>query len=178
MIVVKVGGSLFDHPKLGSGLRAFLKSLTPSRVLLVPGGGSVAEAVRDLDRIYALGEYASHWLALRAMDVMGGVLHALVNDPSITVLDSFAFARDDGLRPGSLPHSWDVTSDSIAARAAMVFGAARLLLLKSVDVPKGTTWEEAAQRGWVDAHFPCVMEGVTFVVEIVNFRQVLESVSQ
>ena len=159
MIVVKVGGSLFDHPKLGSELRTFLKSLTPSRVLLVPGGGAVSEAVRDLDRIYALGEDASHWLAIRAMDVMGSVLRALINDPCITVLDSFAFARDDDSRPGSLPHSWDVTSDSIAARAAMLFGAARLLLLKSVDVPKGTTWEEAAQRGWVDAHFPCVMEG-------------------
>ena len=47
MIVVKVGGSLFDHPNLGFGLRAFLRSLTPSRVLLVPGGGAVAEAVRQ-----------------------------------------------------------------------------------------------------------------------------------
>ena len=50
MIVVKVGGSLFDHPQLGPGLRAYLDSLTPARVLLVPGGGDFADSVRKLDR--------------------------------------------------------------------------------------------------------------------------------
>ena len=45
MIVVKVGGSLFDHPRLASGLRAYLHSLAPQEVLLVPGGGPFAEAV-------------------------------------------------------------------------------------------------------------------------------------
>ena len=48
MIVVKVGGSLFDHPRLGPGLRAYLDSLAPADVLLVPGGGPVAGAVREV----------------------------------------------------------------------------------------------------------------------------------
>jgi hypothetical protein len=74
-----------------------------------------------------------------------------------------------------LPHSWDVTSDSIAARAALVYGAERLVLLKSVDVPPGTPWDEAAARGWVDAHFSHVVSGAPFAVEVVNFRRVLDS---
>jgi aspartokinase-like uncharacterized kinase len=175
MIVVKVGGSLFDHPQLGTRLLAYLRSLAPSKVLLVPGGGPVADKVRELDRVHGLGEEASHWLAVRAMDVMGGVLRALICDPSIRVLDSLDFVRDDDLSPGSLPHSWDVTSDSIAARAAVVFGAERLVLLKSVDMPKATTWDDAAQRGWVDARFPRVVEGTVFAVDVVNYRRILES---
>ena len=41
MIVVKVGGSLFDLPDLGPRLRAFLASLADEDRLLVPGGGSL-----------------------------------------------------------------------------------------------------------------------------------------
>ena len=32
MIVVKVGGSLFDHPNLGPGLRAYLASLVTTHL--------------------------------------------------------------------------------------------------------------------------------------------------
>ena len=79
-------------------------------------------------------------------------------------------------RPGALPHTWAVTTDSIAARAAVVYGAERLVLLKSVDVPAGTTWEVAAERGWVDRHFPHVIANAPFPVEVVNFRRVLDSI--
>ncbi|HEY1188734.1 MAG TPA: hypothetical protein VGE74_13855, partial [Gemmata sp.] len=60
MIVVKVGGSLYDSPALGPALRAFVASLAPAEVLLVPGGGAAADAVRALDRTHALGEEAAH----------------------------------------------------------------------------------------------------------------------
>jgi len=91
------------------------------------------------------------------------------------VIDCLAFAAEDESRLGPLPHSWAVTSDSIAARAAVVHGAERLVLLKSVDVPPGTSWEAAAARGWVDPHFPHVVVGAPFPVEVVNFRRVLDS---
>jgi aspartokinase-like uncharacterized kinase len=134
----------------------------------------MAEAVRELDRIHGLGEEASHWLAIAAMDVMGEVLRALA--PRVGVLDCLAFARGDEALPGALPHSWGVTSDSIAARAATVFGAERLVLLKSVDVPDGTSWDDWVRLEWVDAHFPRVVEGAAFAVEVVNLRRVIESI--
>ena len=168
MLVVKVGGSLFDHPRLGPGLRAYLDSLAPAEVVLVPGGGDIVEAVRKLDRIHGLGEESSHELALRAMEITGEFLERLLGDasPRITIR---------GLDLGALPHSWDVTADSIAARVAVVRGAERLVLLKSVDVPAGTPWEEATARGWVDPHFPRVVADAAFPVEVVNFRRVLDS---
>ena len=205
MIVVKVGGSLFDHPALGPALRAFVESLAPADVLLVPGGGPVADAVRQLDHVHALGEEAAHWLALRALGVTGALLEGLAAEPlpptpspkkgggaredrggpfilspsllrggvgegSLRVLNCFTFAQDDEGRPGALPHTWAVTTDSIAARAAVVFRAERLVLLKSVDVPPDTPWETAAANGWVDAHFPRVAATLACPIEVVNLR--------
>jgi aspartokinase-like uncharacterized kinase len=189
VIVVKVGGSLFDHPALGAGLRAYVASLTPAEVLLVPGGGPVADAVRELDRVHALGEEASHWLALRSLSVTADLLKELLaredgraepgrsQDDRLRLLDPFAFALEDESRPGALPHSWSVTTDSIAARAAVVFRAGRLVLLKSVDVPPDTPWPEAAAKGWVDAHFPRVAAALDCPVEVMNFRQMLNFAS-
>jgi 5-(aminomethyl)-3-furanmethanol phosphate kinase len=193
VIVVKVGGSLFDHPRLGPGLAAYLDSLAPAEVVLVPGGGRVVDAVRDLDRVHGLGDDVSHRLAVWALSVAAEFLtHAVAqpaqqgggsrrsaarasSGPRVRVLDCYRFVVDDESRPGRLPHSWDVTSDSIAARAAVVDDAERLVLLKSVDVPPGTPWDEAAKRGWVDPHFPKVVAGAAFPVEVVNFRRVLDS---
>jgi aspartokinase-like uncharacterized kinase len=177
VIVVKVGGSLYDHPRLGPGLRAYLDSLAPESVLLVPGGGPFADAVRQLDAAHRLGEEAAHWLALRAMDLAGAFLEGLALRPAsrLNVLDCLAFATEDEARPDSLPHSWAVTSDSIAARAAVVYRASRLVLLKSTDVPPGTPWAAAAAAGWVDPHFPRVVAANRLTVAAVNFRQVLDS---
>jgi aspartokinase-like uncharacterized kinase len=167
VIVVKVGGSLFDHPRLGPGLRAYLDSLAPANVLLVPGGGDVVEAVRKLDAIHALGEETCHELALCGMELTGAFLLRLIGPPhpriAVRGLDA------------ELPHTWEVTSDSIAARAAVVHGAKRLVLLKSVDVPAGISWEEAAKQGWVDAHFPKMVANAAFPIAVVNFRHVLDS---
>ncbi|MCE9561118.1 MAG: uridylate kinase [Planctomycetes bacterium] len=174
MIVVKVGGSLFDHPRFVPALRGYLDSLAPADVLLVPGGGEVVDAVRKLDAIHGLGEEASHWLAIRGMDLTGEFLrHTLPCGSRLRILDCFAFAKDDA----TLPHSWEVTSDSIAARVAIVHGAERLVLLKSVDVPAGMSWDEAAEREWVDPHFPRIVAGATFMIEVVNFRRALDAVA-
>ena len=93
---------------------------------------------------------------------------------SSRVLDCYAFAVEDESRPDHLPHSWDVTSDSIAARAAVVFHAERLILLKSTDIPPGMHWTEAARRGWVDPHFPKLVAAHDLRVEAVNFRRRLD----
>ncbi len=171
MTVVKVGGSLYDHPGLAAGLRAYLPTL-PGPVVLVPGGGPLADAVRELDAVHRLGDEASHWVALRTLSAAALFLRALVGDlPGVLVLDGFDFAtRDD-----ALPRSWAVTTDSLAARAA-ARSRAKLVLLKSVDIPPGTDWQAAADAGWVDGYFPTAAAGLT--VEAVNFRRVLDALDQ
>jgi hypothetical protein len=56
-----------------------------------------------------------------------------------------------------------------------VSDAERLVLLKSVDVPPGTPWVEAAARGWVDPHFPHVAATLACPIEVRNFRVQLDS---
>ena len=182
LVVVKIGGSLFDLPDLGPRLRCWLKQWEGQAVLLVPGGGRLADDVRDLDRRHGLGEEVSHWLALGAMTLYAHFLAALVpgaeisSDPAraqqdhVLILDALEFIRRDEGRPGALPHSWQAASDAVAARVAVVAGAPRLVLLKSVDVPAEIGWEEAGRRGLVDGYFSAVLTP-DLKVEAVNFRK-------
>lgn len=172
MIVVKLGGSLYDHPDLRGGLNQWLAD-QPGPVLLVPGGGEIADGVRAFDKRHGVGEEAAHWAAVRSLTVAGVLLAALVTRKDVEILDAFAFAREDEGRPDRLPHTWDVTTDSLALRAAVVRNAAKLILLKSNDL-RPMTWEAAALMGFVDPHFPKIAAGVPFPIEVVNFRRYLD----
>ena len=55
-----------------------------------------------------------------------------------------------------LPHSWAVTSDSIAAWAAIQIRASRVILLKSCQVPTATV-PELARLGIVDSYLPTLV---------------------
>jgi aspartokinase-like uncharacterized kinase len=174
--VVKIGGSLYDLPDLGSRLGKWLASLGTREVLLVPGGGPAADVVRNLDQTHCLGEEAAHWLALQALSLNARFLAtllaadtnpAVIGDPKwchplwqggrLPILDAHSFARMDEGRAGCLPHHWSVTSDSVAARVAVVAGADRIVLLKSITLPDGIGWTEAGRRGFVDAYFAAAL---------------------
>jgi aspartokinase-like uncharacterized kinase len=185
--VIKVGGSLYDLPDLAPRLQRWLAGPAGPAVLLVPGGGSTADVVRALDARHGLGQERAHWLALRALALNAHFLASLLPSACVVerlqdcslawpvrrvpVLDAHAFALHDEGRPGCLPHTWEVTSDSLAARAAFVAGARCLTLLKSVAVPEGVDWAEAGRLGLVDAFFAEVIRGSpSLEVRAVNFR--------
>lgn len=168
--VVKVGGSLYDLPDLGPRLRLWLaEQFADIRVVLVPGGGPLVDAIRHLDRCHGLGEEASHWLALRALSVNAYFLASLLpsayvigevgeldrawKNNRLPILDVHEFARSDDEKPGRLPHSWAATSDAFAARVAVVLRASQLVLLKSTTIPSESDWTEAGRLGLVDARF-------------------------
>jgi hypothetical protein len=129
-LVVKVGGSLAPYlPAIVPVLRD-----SPRPLLIVPGGGVFADAVRS--SASAADADAAHWMACAAMDQYGWMIAAegLTTSSRITapkktavLLPYCALRRHD-----PLPHSWDVTSDTIAAWVAKTAGC-DLLVLKSVD---------------------------------------------
>jgi aspartokinase-like uncharacterized kinase len=178
LTVAKVGGSVYDLPDLAVRLRTWLAA-TDRPVLFVPGGGTGADAIRRLDHVHDLGAEAAHWLALRVLSVNAHFLAHLLGSPvvpsmepgtdPIRVLDPHEFCRADDGRPGSLAHTWAVTSDAIAARVAELAGA-DLALLKSTDLPGGVDWESAAATGLVDATFPSVVARARLRVDWVNLR--------
>ena len=108
-------------------------------VLVVPGGGPFADAVRALDAQVGLGDAVAHALALRAMDQLGVLLAPMLPDVEAIVrlvapraLGLLAVAPAFEGRRG-VPESWDVTSDSLAVLAAGAIGAEEAILLKPVD---------------------------------------------
>ncbi|WFN34215.1 uridylate kinase [Methanogenium sp. S4BF] len=128
-LVVKAGGSLTGEIP---ALYALLAS-SGRDILIVPGGGLFADTVRQSG---AEGTPA-HWMAVCAMEQTAWLWVAAgacpvdgVQDPvqGVAVLLPYRVMRE----ADPLPHSWDVTSDSIAAWVASKRDAP-LLLLKSVD---------------------------------------------
>ncbi len=178
LVVAKVGGSLFDLPDLRDRLHVWRETVA-GPVVLLPGGGEGADVIRHLDRVHRIGEEQAHWLAMRTLAVNAQFLSALVDAPvvpiavnpsgPVAVLDPHAFCQTDKERAGPLPHSWQVTSDTIAARVAEVSGA-ELVLLKSADLPAGMTWEAAGAAGLVDETFAAVVGRAQLRVEWINLR--------
>lgn len=175
-VVAKVGGSLFDLPDLRDRLIAWMDPLVGRTVYLVPGGGEMADAIRRLDATHGLGEESSHRLALRTMSITAAFLAELLALPIVNreqrrpdrfVVDADAWWSFD---PLPLPHSWSVSSDSIAAVIAQRLGA-ELHLLKSTEASTESRWDEAADAGLVDAAFPEVMCRKSIDVLWVNLRR-------
>lgn len=140
-LVVKIGGGLLRARGL-EGLRRACAEATAlgSRrpVLVVPGGGPFADAVRAVDVQVGLADDVAHALALRAMDQLGFLLAPLL--PAAELLTRLAAPRALGLlvaapafegRP-EIPKTWAVTSDSLAVLAAAAIGADEAILLKPV----------------------------------------------
>jgi 5-(aminomethyl)-3-furanmethanol phosphate kinase len=140
-LVVKIGGGLFREAGL-DGLRracAEVNEIATRRpVLVVPGGGPFADAVRAVDAQVGLSDGVAHRLAMRAMDQLGVLLAPmlpsaepvtdLVAPPALGVL---AVAPAFTGRP-DVPEAWAVTSDSLAVLAAGAIGAEEAVLLKPV----------------------------------------------
>ncbi len=167
--IVKLGGSLLDWPELASRLRAWLAVQPPSVHVLIVGGGALVDTLRELDAAHALPPETSHLLAIRAMSITAALVAGLIPEArlvdaierldrselgSLQILDVQKFLIQDQASGNPLPASWDVTSDSIAARVATALEAAELVLLKSA-LPAGwTNLESLARSGYVDAYFP------------------------
>ncbi len=192
LVAIKVGGSLLDWPELPGRLAAFLDNqrgraaCLRAQAVLVAGGGPFADLIRTMDRTHDLGDQQAHRLAIRSLDVTAELLAALLPGSAVVPrLEDLGTCRNSGrvpiLAPGRiledvddrgpdpLPASWDVTSDSIAARLAVLLGAGRLILHKCVGLAADIDRGEAARRGLVDAMVPRIASALE-VVELVGLR--------
>jgi len=194
LTVVKVGGGLAREAG-GGTLRALCAALAEAGerhpLLVVPGGGAFADAVRDHDRRFGLAPETAHRMAILAMDQFGWALAELL--PGAGLRNDLAAAGDGRvaiLLPAALlaereplPASWAVTSDSIAAWVAGPAGAARLVLVKPVaglhrewppagePIAELTVDELAALRpGGVDAHLPDALRAARVEAWVVDGR--------
>jgi aspartokinase-like uncharacterized kinase len=195
LTVMKIGGSMMRAGGLDA-LCDHLSGMTARHsVLIVPGGGPFADAVRDADRTHHLSDEAAHWMAVLAMNQYGYLIaDRIPGSQVVRTMGDIRRALATQLIPiwlpfevlcyqDPLPHSWSVTSDTIAAWVADQFRATMLLLVKDVDglydaspglednnrrLLKTIRLEQLAANGGVDPYLARLLEKVTFPLWVVN----------
>lgn len=167
--MVKLGGSLAE----AGTLQRWLAALAPGkgRVVVVPGGGAFADAVRQQQEHLRFSDRAAHRMAMLAMEQYA---LALADMSAAMVPCARECDMRDALGRGSIPvwlpstmaladreipESWDVTSDSLSAWLARRLGAERLVLVKSIAAPRPLDPALLAERGLVDRLFPRFLDG-------------------
>ncbi len=129
--VIKVGGSLLDYAN------RIMTLLREYDVVVVPGGGIFADAVRKVYDSHSISERAAHEMAVMAMNQYGRVLSDIsgietvetlidIRTPSVFLPYQFII-NNDALKP-----SWNATSDTIACLLADEMGAERFIILTDV----------------------------------------------
>lgn len=174
--VIKIGGAVAAHPgAIEKVCRAVAEAARDHRIVVVPGGGPFADAVREFDRRIGLSADAAHWMAILAMDQYAHALAdritgaVLVEEPGaiggvletgrVAVLAPSRWMRSADV----LPHSWEVTSDSVAAFVAGALDASRLVLIKPTELgdPVDSYFARAFPTG-----MPCVIIGYDRIEEL------------
>jgi 5-(aminomethyl)-3-furanmethanol phosphate kinase len=164
-LVVKFGGSLVGTPALRHWIEALDQYAGP--LIVVPGGGGFADAVRAIQKTMMFDDDAAHHIAMVAMEQYGLALASLwprleMTESLSAIARALRMGRVAGWAPATmalaapLPKSWDVTSDTLSAWLAAQVRADRLLLVKNAALEKDTdlTLADLAASGLVDRLFP------------------------
>lgn len=184
MWVVKIGGSLLGEAELARWLEIFVK-YSDGKVVIVPGGGIFADAVRDAQQLSNISDAAAHELALLAMDQFGLLLAGM--NPELATASSELEIAERGwqhrgivwlpskmvLADECVLRNWEVTSDSLSAWLANKLGAEQLILVKakplisyqnSLSTPLQTLVEDAL----IDSQFKNYVTGQKYQTWMLN----------
>lgn len=188
LTVIKIGGSLLGWPSLGDRIDRAIQEHPSTALLFVVGGGPFADSIRTLQGSLSLDDKAAHTLALHAMRLSALVVYslrtglylvsqwkllrqcldedAMAESPRAYLLGDASFLIEDETRfhRVALPHTWQTTSDSIAARLAVRLEAETLVLWKSAPLEAPISLAQAASRGLVDEVFPLAASAIPRVI--------------
>ncbi len=152
-IIVKLGGNILENLENLNCTINQLKQLAYDKnliqkIIIIPGGGTFANFIRKIDKKLKLGDDLAHWSAIYAMDYNGLELHKrypdilLINDydkllnnlsePEANLVCVF-LPFNYLFKTDKLPHSWDVTSDSITLYLAHKLELNDCYLIKDID---------------------------------------------
>lgn len=168
-IVVKLGGSVVRSPDLTAWLDTI--AATPRPIVVVPGGGALADEVRACQTRLGFGDASAHRMALLAMDQLAWAvagmrqrfalgateaeLRAALGQGSVAVWAPYALIAERT----DIEESWRLTSDSLALWLAGRIGAERCYLIKSIARQRTkASASQLAQDGIVDAAFPDMLK--------------------
>lgn len=184
MWVVKLGGSLLGSPELPRWLETLVR-ISDGNVVIVPGGGLFADAVRKAQQDTHVGDAVAHHLALLAMDQFG-LLLAGMHANLVTASSELEIAERGWqhraivwlpsqmvLADELVPKTWQVTSDSLSAWLANKISARHLVIVKSQSVavyPKhiATPVQTLIEDTLIDQAFSSFISSAQYRVSVVN----------
>jgi 5-(aminomethyl)-3-furanmethanol phosphate kinase len=169
LIVVKLGGSVVRSTELQPWLDAIAQGA--GRIVVVPGGGALADEVRSSQSSLGFGDTAAHRMALLAMDQLAWAVAGL--RPGFEVCDTEAALRDALARRqvavwapyalvsnrSDIPQSWTVTSDSLALWLSGRLQAGACYVIKSTRRKVSSiSADQLARDEIVDQVFPSMLK--------------------
>jgi aspartokinase-like uncharacterized kinase len=178
-VVVKLGGSVVRSAELPAWLDVIAASKRP--IVIVPGGGALADEVRAAQARLGFSDGAAHRMALLAMDQLAWAVGALragfeVGDTEEALRASLDRGRVAVWAPYSLvagrsdiPQSWTVTSDSLALWLGRRLGADCCYVIKSIERRHARFGAaQLASDGVVDEAFPAMLRDAGFPVYLLG----------
>jgi 5-(aminomethyl)-3-furanmethanol phosphate kinase len=189
MWVIKLGGSLLDTPELSQWLDVIARH-GDGKVVIVPGGGIFADAVREAQILTDINDKTAHQMAVMAMDQYGTLMTGL-NSQLVTASSELEIAERGWQHRGivwipskmvcaddSIPTNWQVTSDSLAAWLARKLNAQHLILVKN-ERPEGelVSVDKLIKSGIVDESFGDFISGQAFTSWVIGKRDFASIVS-
>ncbi len=176
MIVVKIGGSLYNTPELAHWLSALVKHSQQQAIVIVPGGGPFADQVRSAQKCHQFDDETAHHMAILAMKQFGLLLLALA--PTCQALSTYGtpsapisiwLPNDELLSEPVLAKSWDVSSDSIALWLAAKLNAKQLLLIKHTS-SQTRSIKELSSNSIIDNGFALLFSNSTIDTRIIHYQ--------
>jgi aspartokinase-like uncharacterized kinase len=165
-MIFKVGGSVAGE--LGIVFEA-LEILDEAKV--IPGGWIFADIVEKLK----LNDEISHWMAILSMHLYGYYMLGYTKSFALLEPENFEEIKERGRfivlpyrilkKYDELPHSWEVTSDSIAVWLAGKIGEKMVVkvnaaggVIRGGRIVELASSEEAVRAGIIDSYTPILMK--------------------
>jgi len=146
-IIVKIGGKILENAEdLNSTISQLTQLFAEERIqkiILIPGGGLLANFIRQVYSDLKLTEELAHWMGIISMnyngielgkkfselDVIEDINRLKKIDKCFCIFLPYRFLKEID----RLPHSWDVTSDSITLFLAKELEIPHCFLIKDID---------------------------------------------
>lgn len=146
-VIFKIGGKILENVE---DLTSTISQLTNlydkgriQKIILIPGGGTHANFIRKVYSELKLTEELGHWMGVISMnyngielgkkfpelEVIEDINRLKKFDKNICIFLPYRFLKEID----RLPHSWDVTSDSITLSIAEEIGIPYCFLIKDID---------------------------------------------
>lgn len=167
-LIVKLGGSVIRSPDLTAWLDVIAATDTP--LVIVPGGGALADEVRSCQSQLGFGDTQAHRMALLAMDQLAWAVAGLRPEITVGTTEEALLGIIGGGQVAvwapytliadrtDMEATWRLTSDSLALWLGAKLGARCCYIIKSIDRQHTEIGAEALARdGIVDEAFPAML---------------------